>query len=146
MSPAFLSLLHLVRCIPDHFNKPVSLFADINWWVAEAAGRLVIAAAQRGDAAVVCWLCKRKEAKRMHAGSVAQVLHWVIAQQEWKQADGRPGERWKLLQRVLRAVLALPGAWPVRVARCCAASFVAGSAAAAARAADSAAGARVAGC
>jgi hypothetical protein len=110
-------LLDFVQNIPQHFKKPVSLFADVKWWVAAAAGRLVIAATELGDAEAACWLCKRREAQQMNPGSIAQVLQWAIAQQEWKQQDGQPGDRLKLLQQVLRAVVVLPSAralfqWP----------------------------------
>jgi hypothetical protein len=99
---------------------------EIKQWEADAVARLLVTAVQIGDLEAVCMLCKVPAADRIGQDSAVQLLHAVLAQQQWQQAlpslqkqqeqmqeeeqqqQQQPG--WQLQLNALHVMLELPGA------------------------------------
>jgi hypothetical protein len=104
-------------------------------WEADVLARLLATAVQIGDPEAVCMLCKVPAADRIGQDSVVQLLHAVLAQQQWQQSqfslvqqqqeqmqeqqqqqEPMQGEQqqqqapWQLQLKALRVMLELPGA------------------------------------
>jgi hypothetical protein len=100
---------------------------EIKQWEADAVARLLVTAVQIGDQEAVCMLCKVPAADRIGQDSVVQLLHSVLAQQQWQQSvpsfeqqqqEQMQGEQqqqqqqppWQLQLKALHAMIELPGA------------------------------------